>query len=90
MALRPPDNVSMAARKALRAAVLVHRARESRRVFPPVVHVGVPGGVCADFVVEPDETLDHALRVEVVAALLSRMQARMSRPVVWLTRPGLL
>jgi len=86
----PGEQISRAADAALRLAVLRFRATERRRSFSPVVHVGRPGGSNADFVDLPEHRLDHALRTEVVAALLSRAQAVMRQPVLWLTRPGLL
>jgi hypothetical protein len=82
------QQISVAAHAALRLAVAQFRASEPRRSYPPVVHVGRPGGGNADFVDLPGHRLDHALRTEVAAALLSRAQTRMGRPVVWLTRVG--
>ena len=71
----------------LRRAVL-DLAGERRRRFPPALHVGVPGGSMRTF--EPrDEPLDHALRVEVVEALVQSLGRRSpGPPLVWLTRPG--
>jgi len=77
-----------AAHHALRLAVGQFRQLESRRHFPAVVHVGRPGGGYADFVDLDEHRLDHALRIEVVAALLSRARVAMRRPVLWLTRAG--
>lgn len=73
---------------ALRGAVLSFRAGERRRVFAPVLHVGDPAGRHVSYDVRADEALDHALRVEVVAALLLRSRSLTEDPVVWLTRPG--
>lgn len=84
------EQISRAAHEALRLAVARFRASEPRRSFPPVVHVGRPGGAEVDFVDLPDHRLDHTLRTEVTAALLSCAQAGMRRPVVWLTRVGVL
>lgn len=68
----------------LRKAVLELVDGERRRQFPPVLHVGMPGGSAATF--EPGaEPLDQALRADVVEALVRRMPAP---PLVWLTRPG--
>lgn len=75
---------------ALRLAVARFRQGEPRRAFPPVVHVGFPGGPDVEFVETAGQTLDQALRAEVVAALLSRAQNGAARPVVWLTRAGQL
>lgn len=74
--------------RALRAAVLSFKAGERRRVFAPVLRVGEPGGPSVGHGVRADEVLDHALRTDVVAALLLRARPLASPPVVWLTRPG--
>lgn len=73
---------------AMRAAVLAFKASEPRRIVPPVVHVGAPGGRAASFADLPADRLDHGLRTEVMAALLSRALVHDSQPVTWLTRPG--
>jgi hypothetical protein len=77
-------------RRALRRAVVELARSERRRSFPPVVHTGVPGGTCASFAAG-EERLDHALRVDVLEALLGRVR-RADRlpdpPLVWLTRPA--
>jgi len=83
-------DLSPAAHHALRLAVGRFRQLEHRRHFPAVVHVGRPGSGYADFVDLDEHRLDHALRTEVVAALLSRALVAMKRPVVWITRPGAL
>jgi hypothetical protein len=76
----------------LRRAVADHAAREQRRLHPPLLHVGWPGGPEDVFVVGPDDELDHALRTDVVAALLhtSRRHAPVAgaAPMLWLTRSG--
>lgn len=72
----------------LRRAVLDHARSERRRVFPPVLHVGSPGGTVGDFEIAPDDATDHALRTDVVAALLRRARQAGSTPLVWLSRPG--
>jgi hypothetical protein len=72
----------------LRRAVLDHARSERRRVFPAVLHVGSPGVVAADFTVRPDEPTDHALRTDIVAALLDRARLPGGTPLVWLSRPG--
>lgn len=78
----------------LRRAVADHAAREPRRVHPPLLHVGWPGGPEDVFAVAPDEVLDHALRSDVVAALLhtARRHAPVAGavPLLWLTRAGVL
>lgn len=73
---------------AMRAAVLAFKASEPRRNFPAVVHVGTPGGRVASFVDLPADRLDHGLRTEVMAALLSRALLHDRQPVTWLTRSG--
>lgn len=72
----------------LRRAVLDHALSERRKVFAPLLHVGSPGDSQALFALGPDEMLDHALRTDVVAALLRRTSRPGPPPVVWLTRPG--
>lgn len=73
---------------AMRAAVLAFKASEPRRIFPPVIHVGTPGGRAATFAERSADGLDHGLRTEVIAALLSRALVNDRQPVTWLTRPG--
>jgi hypothetical protein len=76
-------------RATLRRAVLEHVSSERRRAFPPLLHVGTPGGPQALFATEPDRApLDHALRADVVAAMLARQRTGGVAPLVWLTRPG--
>jgi hypothetical protein len=72
----------------LRRAVLDHAGTERRRVFPPVLHVGSPGTTVADFVIEADDPTDHALRTDIVAAMLRRARQAGATPLVWLSRPG--
>jgi hypothetical protein len=72
----------------LRRAVLDHALTERRRVFPPVLHVGSPGATVADFVIETADPTDHALRTDIVAALLRRARQASATPLVWLSRPG--
>ena len=80
--------VPRALQVALRRAVLDHRAVERRRRFAPRLHVGHPGGEVEVFVGGGEAILDHALRTDVVAALVARARCRGSMPLVWLTRPG--
>ena len=87
--LRPPEP-SRAAQTALRLAVVRFKQQERRRGFPPVVHVGIPGGREVDFVDLPQRGLDHALRTEVIAELVSRARTFVNWPIIWLTRPGSL
>ena len=72
----------------LRRAVLDHARNERRRVFPPVLHVGSPESTVADFVIEAGDPTDHALRTDIVAALLRRARQAGGTPLVWLSRPG--
>lgn len=83
----------------LRAAVVQLVRAEKRRCFPALLHVGKPGG--AETVRparEPGD--DHALRIEVLAAMLRRVGSLPdpadpgtpppgpADPLVWLTRAG--
>ena len=80
-------------RRLLRRAVLQHVGSLTGRAFPPVVHVGTPGGAVRRFTVRRDEPTDHALRADIVAAMLGRprdsaLLAPSGWPWVWLTRSG--
>lgn len=72
----------------LREEVGRFRARESRRVFDPAVHVGVPGGARLSFELPAREApvADDALRIDVLSALVQR--ATVPCGYAWLTRPG--
>ena len=70
----------------LRRAVLQLVTHERRRRFPVVLHVGSPADREAEFA--PEQVMDHALRADVVAALVHRTAASGPAPLVWLTRPG--
>ncbi|GAA5156737.1 hypothetical protein GCM10023340_45410 [Nocardioides marinquilinus] len=97
-----PDPASRALLRGLRAAVGLHAATEPRRHYPPALHAGEPGEPGGPVVSLPLEgglehhRLDHALRVDVVEALLGRVlragrereRCRDPGPLVWLTRPG--
>jgi hypothetical protein len=72
-------------RALLRRAVVEHVRSLTGRSFPPVVHVGIPGSRVRRFTVHGDEPTDHALRTDVVAAMVGRPAAA---PWVWLTRTG--
>jgi hypothetical protein len=69
----------------LREAVRRHAAGERRRRFAPLVHVGRPG-VREHCTAAPVHGTDHALRTDLMAALLARSPE--PEPFVWLTRPG--
>jgi hypothetical protein len=76
-------------RRLLRRAVVDHVGAISGRAFPPVVHVGTPGQAARRFTVRSGEPTDHALRADIVTAMLGRRPApRRSSPWVWLTRTG--
>ncbi|MFC7497450.1 MULTISPECIES: hypothetical protein [unclassified Nocardioides] len=74
----------------LRRAVLDHATSEHRRHHSPLLHVGWPGVREEVFAGDPGDALDHALRCDVVAALLrgARRNAPVSGavPMLWLTR----
>jgi hypothetical protein len=77
---------------ALRRAALA-QAAERRRRFPVVVHVGAPGGAEEAFALAAGEPDDHAVRTDVLAAMLGRARRRPgghghAAPLVWVTRPG--
>lgn len=75
--------------RVLRRVVLEHSSSERRRSHTPLLHVGLPGAETIHALVA-DEPLDHALRADVVAAMVRRIQPRTGRltPIVWLTRSG--
>lgn len=69
----------------LREAVLALATTEHRHHFPPVLHVGTPGGPTVT--VTDDPGWDHGLRTEVVGAALRSLD---DPPWVWVTRVGTL
>ena len=69
----------------LREAVRRHAHGERRRRVAPLVHVGRPG-VREHSIAAPVHGTDHALRTDLMAALLARSPG--PEPLVWLTRPG--
>lgn len=75
-------------RWALRQEVGRLRARESRRVFDPSVHVGILGGERTGFVLRAKDrpVLDAALRTEVACRLLA--DAPPHWHTTWLVRAG--
>ena len=81
------EPLSRSLHRTLRRAVLEHAASERRRNFAPLLHVGTPGGPQALFAAGPLGVTDHALRTDVVAALLRRTSSQDGR-LVWLTRAG--
>jgi hypothetical protein len=82
------EPVSRSMTTVLRRAVLDHHVSERRRSYPALFHVGVPGGPEEVAAADPDDSLDHALRADIVAALLRRTRRPGFVPLLWLTRPG--
>lgn len=75
-------------RRVLRRAVLDHALAEHRPRYRPLLHVGIPGTphLVVPALPEPAEGAhDHAIRVDMAAALLARAG---TAPLVWLTRCG--
>lgn len=81
----------------LRRAVLDHITSEHRRVYSPVAHVGLPGGIVASLPLE-GQRLDHALRADALEAMARRLRfsnrsaapGAIPGPLMWLTRRGTL
>jgi hypothetical protein len=75
-------------RPLLRQEVGRFRARETRRVFDPAVHVGRPCGERDTFVVRRQDVpaVNHGLRVDVVSSLVAQTSAECT--MAWVTRPG--
>jgi hypothetical protein len=71
----------------LRAAVLRLRVGETRRWFPPVIHLGRPGHDELSFTDAAVDRQDPGLRRDVVAGML-RHTDRAVEPLLWMTRPG--
>ena len=74
----------------LRRTVGTLRARESRRVFDSVVHVGELDGECQSFVARAQDlpALDDSLCTDVVSALVAELDPALRSPTVWLIRCG--
>jgi hypothetical protein len=72
--------------KVLRRAVLEHACAEQRRHYPAVLHVGLPALDPRRYCPEPGDRLDHALRVDIVQAMLRRSLEQSRIPLIWLTR----
>lgn len=85
----PPivDPVPRELRAELRQAVLRLRTTGPHRVFQPVVHLGRPTGPSLAYAVPSGPGADHAVRCDVLAGLLRRLDPIVD-PLVWLTRPG--
>lgn len=71
----------------LRRIVLEHAVAERRRRHTPLLHVGRPGAETIH-PVRADEPTDHALRADVVAAMVRRARPADPTTLVWLTRGG--
>ena len=82
------EPVDRATALALRRAVLDHTRSERRHRFPALLHVGVPGAAEEVVSAEPDDAVDHALRADILAALLQRARRGGTVPLMWITRPG--
>ena len=74
----------------LRTAVFAHATTERRRIFGPVLHVGVPGTAHPSTPALLEDGTDPAVRCDVVAAMLTahRRSGATTQPVAWLTRTG--
>ncbi len=83
-----PTRSPALAPRSLRLAVADLRSAHPRRRFPTFVHAGQLGERAVEFRVPADLSLDHGLRTEVVAALLSRALLLTDQPALWLTRSG--
>jgi hypothetical protein len=83
-----PDPLTAQTHALLRRAVLDFRVSERRKVFAPVLHVGVPGATALAYRARTDEPLEHGLRTDLVAAFLRRTRGGTVEPLVWLTRSG--
>ena len=72
----------------LRREVGLLRARESRRIFDPMVSVGLLGARRESFVVRAQDlpAVDSGLCVDVVSGMLAATSTE--APEAWLTRPG--
>jgi hypothetical protein len=71
----------------LRLEVGRFRARESRRVFAPTVHVGDVAGERESFALHPaDGPIDASLRIDLLGRLLE--SAPPDSTTAWLSRPG--
>ena len=79
------DPVPSRDRRLLREAVLDLAVTEHRHHFPPVLHVGTPGGPAVT--VTDDPGWDHGLRTEIVGAALRSLD---DPAWIWVTRSGTL
>lgn len=89
------DPVDPDSRRLLRQAVVEHIRGISGRSVSPVLHLGRPGATVRRFAIPTREHTDHALRADVVAAMLGAVlgarrggEGPASPPWVWLARAG--
>jgi hypothetical protein len=82
------DPVDADHRRMLRQVVVEHVRALTGRSVPPVLHVGRPGGGVRRFAIPTGERTDHALRADVVAAMLGVRAGQTEPPWVWLGRGG--
>jgi hypothetical protein len=80
------EPLSRAAQALLRRLVVEHKATERRHRFPAVLHLGGPGRPEVGRVDESVADLDHALRCDILEAMLRRAPG--GAVMCWLTRPG--
>ncbi|HET7194886.1 MAG TPA: hypothetical protein VFI99_07820 [Nocardioides sp.] len=83
-----PDPLTEQTDGLLRRAVLDFRVAEKRKAFAPVVHVGVPGTVDLSYEPRREQSLEHGLRADLVAAFLRASGTDPVEPLVWVTRTG--
>lgn len=94
--MRDPGSVSdglteplpRALRAGLRDTLLALKARVRTRAFHPELALGVPGGKCVTFELSPADRYDHALRADIIGAMLHRARSVCPEQVCWLSRPG--
>lgn len=53
-----------------------------------VLQVGIPSGPTRELELQPDDRMDHALRVEIVQAMARSCLEQDRVPLSWLTRPA--
>ena len=82
--LREP--VDRTVQQLLRRAVVDHALDERRKNFSPTLHVGGPGIRSRRF--EIAAPLDHAVRADIVEAMLRPAVEKGVVPLLWLTRRG--
>ena len=80
------EPVDRTVQQLLRRAVVDHALAERRKDFPPALNVGVPGIRSRRF--EIAGPLDHAVRTDVVEAMLRPAVDKGVVPLLWLTRRG--